>query len=112
MWQMVLLMRYYTKVTKDVQQAKKLLDEYESFYSEKKKEMFYDFNRYALRSVRVYMHNCVLSLKCRLKEGFSFNDLKESMKNVQTIQNECFIYNYHPYQKAIEYTIELKIGDD
>lgn len=107
MWQMVLLMRYYTKVTKDVQQAEKLLNEYESFYSEKKKEMFYDFNRYALRSVRVYMQNCVLSLKCRVKEGFSFDDLKESMKNIQTIQNECFIYNYHPYQKAIEYTIEL-----
>ena len=53
MWQMVLLMRYYTKVTKDVQQAEKLLNEYESFYFEKEKEIIYEFNRYALRSVRV-----------------------------------------------------------
>lgn len=111
MWQMVLLMRYYTNVTKDVQQADNLLNEYESFYSEKKKEMFYDFNRYALRSVRVYMHNCVLSLKCKVKNCLSFDGLKELMKNIQTIQNECFIYNYHPYQKAIEYTIELIDSD-
>lgn len=61
--QMVLLMRYYTKVTKNVTQAENLLKEYELFYEDKEKTMFYEFNKYALRSVRVYMYNCLFSLK-------------------------------------------------
>lgn len=105
MWQMVLLMRYYTKVSKNQQQAQNLLNEYEKFYTNKKDKMYYDFNRYALRSVRVYMHNCFLSLKCKDKE-YSFERLKSDMTIIKTVQLDCFINNYHPYQKAIEYTID------
>ena len=37
-------MRYYTKVTKNVTQAENLLKDYEIFYEEKEKNMFYEFN--------------------------------------------------------------------
>lgn len=104
--QMVLLMRYYTKVTKNVTQAENLLKEYELFYEDKEKTMFYEFNKYALRSVRVYMYNCLFSLKCKYPKIFSFKDIRICLDKIITIQNMCMIYNYHPYQKAIEYTIK------
>lgn len=104
--QMVLLMRYYTKVTKNVTQAENLLKEYELFYEEKEKNMFYEFNKYALRSVRVYMYNCLFSLKCKNPKMFSFKDIRTCLDKIITIQNICMIYNYHPYQKGIEYTIK------
>lgn len=68
--------------------------------------MFYEFNKYSLRSVRVYMHNCLFSLKCKFPQIFSFNDIKRCLDKIISVQSMCMIYNYHPYQKAIEYTIK------
>lgn len=104
--QMVLLMRYYTKVTRNITQAENLLKEYELFYNEKGESMFYEFNKYSLRSVRVYMYNCLFSLKCKFPQIFSFNDIKRCLDKIISVQSMCMIYNYHPYQKAIEYTIK------
>lgn len=104
--QMVLLMRYYTKVTRNITQAENLLKEYELFYNEKGESMFYEFNKYSLRSVRVYIYNCLFSLKCKFPQIFSFNDIKRCLNKIISVQSMCMIYNYHPYQKAIEYTIK------
>lgn len=103
--QMVLLMRYYTKVTKSLKQAQTLLNEYEEFYKEKKNAVFYKFNNYALRSVRVYMHNCLFSLKCKNPDTYDFNAINSNLKDIKIVQNECMIHNYHPYKKAVEYAI-------
>lgn len=105
MGQMVLLMRYYTKVAKNITQSENLLSEYENFYYEKKNSLFYEFNRYAIRSVRGYMHNCLFSLKCKYPQNYSFKSLLVDIEKIRTIQNECMIYNYHPFQKAIEFII-------
>lgn len=105
MGQMVLLMRYYTKVAKNITQSENLLSEYENFYYEKKNSLFYEFNRYAIRSVRGYMHNCLFSLKCKNPQNYSFKSLLVDIEKIRTIQNECMIYNYHPFQKAIEFII-------
>ena len=104
--QMVLLMRYYTKVTKSLKQAQNLLDEYELFYEEKKNAVFYKFNNYALRSVRVFMHNCLFSLKCKNPDKFDFDTIKSNLEDIDIVQNECMIHNYHPYKKAVEYAIK------
>lgn len=103
--QMVLLMRYYTKVTKSLKQAQNLLNEYEEFYEEKKNAVFYKFNNYALRSVRVYMHNCLFSLKCKNPDTYDFDAINSNMEDIRIVQNECMIHNYHPYKKAVEYAI-------
>lgn len=101
----VLLMIYYTKVTQNVEQATNLLQVYEDFYRKKICKSIYEFNKYALRSVLGYMYNCLLSLKCRKHKKYSFDDLIVDMDKINVIQKECWIYNYHPYQKAIEYAI-------
>ena len=111
MGDMVLLMLYYTKVKKNIKQAENLLAEYESFYDEMKDIMHLDFNLYALRSVRVYMHNCLLSLKCKEKKSYAFETLVNDMDQILKVQEECYIFNYHPYKKAIEYTIKLAKKD-
>lgn len=103
--QMVLLMRYYTKVTKSLKQAQNLLNEYEEFYEEKKNAVFYKFNNYALRSVRVYMHNCIFSLKCKNPDTYDFDAINSNLEDIRIVQNECMIHNYHPYKKAVEYAI-------
>lgn len=104
--QMVLLMRYYTKVSKSVRQAENLLREYEIFYEEKKNVVFYEFNKYALRSVRVYMHNCLFSLKCKSFDLYDFKTIKSDLENIRMVQDECMIHNYHPYKKAVEYAVK------
>lgn len=104
--QMVLLMRYYTKVSKSVIQAENLLREYEAFYEEKKNVVFYEFNKYALRSVRAYMHNCLFSLKCKSLDLYDFKTIKSDLENIRMVQNECMIHNYHPYKKAVEYAVK------
>ena len=103
--QMVLLMRYYTKVTRNLKQAQNLLSEYEMFYKEKIDNVFYNFNNYALRSVRVYMYNCLFSLKCKSLDKFDFDTIKSNLEDINAVQNECMIHNYHPYKKAVEYAI-------
>ena len=105
MGQMVLLMRYYTKVVENITQAENLLSEYESFYNEKKNSVFYEYNKYAIRSVRGYMYNCLFSLKCKNHQNYSFGSLLVDIEEIRTIQNVCMIYNYHPFQKAIEFII-------
>lgn len=102
---MVLLMRYYTKVTKSLKQAENLLNEYEEFYKEKKNAVFYQFNNYALRSVRVYMHNCLFSLKCKNPETYDFDAIKSNLEDIKIVHGECIIHNYHPFKKAVEYAI-------
>ena len=105
MGQMVLLMRYYTKVVKSITQSENLLREYESFYNEMKNKLFYEFNKYAIRSVRGYMYNCLFSLKCKNPHNYSFESLLVDIEEIRTIQNDCMIFNYHPFQKAIEFVI-------
>lgn len=115
MWQMVLLMRYYTTISKDVTQATNLLKVYETFYLAMKNQNTYVLNEYSFRSVRVYMYNCVLSLKCK-SDNYSYDELRNDMDNIKTVQNECMIYSYHPYQKALDYVItdltnDLRMGE-
>ena len=109
--QMVLLMRYYTKVTKNPKQAQNLLSEYEAFYKEKNNSVFYDFNKYALRSVRVYMYNCLFSLKCKNPDKFDFDAIKSNLEDINAVQDECMIHNYHPYKKAVEYAVHSITND-
>lgn len=109
-WEMVLLMRSYSK-KKSLTQAKNLLDEYEKYYEKAIIKPKYGFNNYSLKSTRVYMHNCVLSLKTKLKEKYTYDELIKDMDIIESVQSECFVANYHPYQKAIEFLIESLTND-
>lgn len=107
-WEMVLLMRYYTKITKSKTQINNLADQFDEFYNSllqrRRAYSLREFDQYALQTIKNYMHNCVFSALLSISDSYS--EIKDYLKKIQEIQNETFINNYHPYQKAIEYMIE------
>lgn len=102
MWQMVMLMRYYTKESKSLQQIENLIKQYDSFYEKIKSHRYID--TYALKTTKNYMYNCRFSYLTKMPD-FSYKEMQCRIKEIQTIQEETFIRNFHPYQKAVEYLI-------
>lgn len=105
MWQIVFLMRYYVKVTKSREQIDNLIDIFEAQYEDTRKDKTENIiNRYACMSGRNYMYNSRFSYLCESEKGYTYNQMKADLSKIERIQNETFIYNYHPYLKAIEFT--------
>ena len=104
MWHFVFLMRYYVKVTRSKEQIDKLIELFDKHYSENLKDPRENIvNKFACKSGKNYMYNSRFSYYCKLKEEYSFDQMKADLNKIETIQNETFIFNYHPYQKAIEF---------
>lgn len=109
MWQIAMLMRYYTKVTKSREQIDNLLalEEYH----------FKDYNRnpdgnivndYANKSFRNFVYNSRFSFLCQSEKTFSeehYKEMRRDLSKIEAIQNDTFIYNYHPYERALEFSI-------
>lgn len=105
LWMFIFLMRYYTKKTKSRQQIDNLLKEFERHNDESLKLDLNLVDRYSCALARNYMYNSRFSFMC--KEGsYSFDKMKCDLEEIEAIQNDTLIYNYHPYLKAIEFLIE------
>ena len=105
MWKLAFLMRYYTKKTKSLQQIDRLMKVAMRHHSEYVKQRDGNLvNEYADRSFLNYMYNSRFSARCKDERGFSFRELVRELETIRAIQNETFIFSYHPYQKAMEYT--------
>lgn len=105
LWKFIFLMRYYTKKTKSGQQIDHLLEEFERHNNESLQSDLNLVDRYSSSLARNYMYNSRFSFKCK-DAHYSFEEMKKDLEKIETIQNDTFIYNYHPYQKAIEFIIE------
>lgn len=99
MWKYAFLMRYYVKKTKSIQQIDHLLSLSEKHYSESILLEDNIVNHYAARSMRNYMYNSRFSFLCQYDKAYCFKSLKDDIEQIEAIQNETFIYNYHPYEK-------------
>lgn len=105
MWHLVFLMRYYVKKTKSKEQIDNLIPLFEKHYQDNSKDKSENIvNRFACRSGRNYMYNSRFSYYCQSDKNYSFNQMKSDLAEIEKIQNETFIFNYHPYQKAIEFS--------
>lgn len=114
MWKLVLLMRYYSKTTKNSIQIDKVIEINNKHYQESLQESSNVINDYAGRSVRNYMYNCRFSYFCQYKDNYTVDNLIEDLDQIEAIQNETFIKNYHPYQKAylfLKKAIEKELSD-
>ena len=115
MWQLAYLMRYHVKCTKNVNSVEeliKLADFHHDDYN--KKEVHNIVNDYADCSFLNYMYNSRFSFMCQNVETYSYADMKRDLEKIESIQHDTSIFNYHPYQKAIEFTlrwIENKLAD-
>lgn len=114
MWHLAFLMRYYTQKTQSLQQVDKvfnLAEEYCLKYErnrggEKSKDHMHNVvDDYAVRSFRNYMHNSRFSILCSANSVYTYEDMKSGLERIRAVQNETFIFNYHPFQKALEYTL-------
>lgn len=105
LWKFIFLMRYYTKKTKSGQQIDHLLEEFERHNTESLQLDLNLVDRYSSSLARNYMYNSRFSFKCK-NVHYSFEEMKKDLEEIETIQNDTLVFNYHPYQKAIEFIIE------
>ncbi len=103
MWQFVFLMRYYVKQTKTKQQIENLISLFEKHYDENNKSDTNPVDKYACRSVKNYMYNSRFSYMCQYDKNYSFEQMRSDLEQIEAIQNDTFIFSFHPFQKAIEY---------
>ena len=100
--EMALLMRFYTKKSDNIEQANNLLIDFDNFYQTQQNSELIPFNRYALNTVRNYLYNCNFSMRCK-SDSFDFESFKRLLTELETIQKDTMIYNYHPYLKSLQY---------
>lgn len=111
MWQLAFLMRYYTNITKSQEQIDSLISLGEKHHLEYIKGREHNLiNDYAARSFRNYMYNSRLSFILGNNKGLNIQKIEKEVAKIESIQNETFIFNYHPYQKIVEYLC-VKIDD-
>lgn len=107
MWKYAFLMRYYVKKTKSIQLIDGLLELSEKHYFESIQADDNIVNLYAARSMRNYMYNSRFSFLCQSDSTYSFDSLKKDIGQIEAVQNETFVFNYHPYEKAVGFIINL-----
>lgn len=107
LWKFIFLMRYYAKKTKSKQQIDNLITEFERHNTESLREDLNIVDRYACCLAQNYMYNSRFSFLCKDENGdYSFESMKNDLERIDAIQNETLIFNYHPYQKAIEFLMK------
>lgn len=107
MWKLAFLMRYYTKCTNSIEQIDNLLrlaihhhDEYERGNEHNV------VNDCASRSFLNYMYNSRFSFLCQHEKDYTYELMKVDLQKIESIQVQTLIYNYHPYQTALNYVIK------
>ncbi len=102
MWEMALLMRYYTKVERHENQIDNLIKQFDDFAKKQKTKDTTLFDSYALNTISNYMYNCRFSFLTSTAK-FSFERLVDEMRKIENIQSSTGIKDYHPYQKTVEF---------
>lgn len=103
-WHLVLLMRYYTKVTKSKMQIKNLLSHYNVLHTELLQEEMCRFDKYALKTVKNYMYNSQFSFITKDKNS-TYQEVVGTLDEIIDLQYETQIHNFHPYKKAVVYFV-------
>lgn len=115
MWQLAFLMRYHVKCTKNerlINDLIRIVDYHHNDYNDKDDHNI--VNDYSDESFLNYMYNSRFSFMCQHSKAYSYALMKQDLSKIKSIQEETSIFNYHPYQKAIEFTlrcIEQKIKE-
>lgn|SRR5574344_1167291 len=107
MWNIAFLTRYYIKKACSVELIDDLIKLEEKQYQDSIRQDDNIVNRYSDESFRNYMFNSRFSYLCQFDKDYSFGSMKKDLEKIETIQNETLIFDYHPYQKAIEFIIKF-----
>ena len=107
----VLLMRFFVKNGGSQKEVESLLDDFHACVDIFNIKRIFD--KYAINSLKNYMQNCYFSFLLS-KQHIKFEDFKVEVDKIDNLQLQTKIYNFHPYEKAIEYLlneIDINIKD-
>lgn len=108
MWQLAFLMRYYTKCTKSIQQIDNLIKLTTRHHEEYiKSEIRNVVNDCSARSFLNYMYNSRFSFLCQCDKQYVYDRMQADLREIEALQAQTFIMNYHPYQTAIDFTLKF-----
>lgn len=107
MWKLAFLMRYYTKCTNSIEQIDNLLRLAIHHHAEYERGNEHNVvNDCASRSFLNYMYNSRFSFLCQHEKDYTYKLMKVDLQKIESIQAQTLIYNYHPYQTALNYVIK------
>lgn len=106
LWSLTMLMRYYAKVFKNISQIDNLLLLNDKQFDDSLPTESNVVNAYADKSARNYMYNSRFSFRCQFLKDYSLQQMRADLDEIEAIQNETLIINYHPYQKAFEFALK------
>ena len=106
LWSLSMLMRYYVKVFKNHSQINNLLDLNDDQFGDTLPIETNIVNAYADKSARNYMYNSRFSFRCQCLKDYTLHQMRADLDKIEAIQNETLIINYHPYQKAFEFSLQ------
>lgn len=108
----ITLFDYYRKFAKQQIQLDNILQEFKAKYDRAVSGLQDGFNLYAWRTMLNYLYNCRLSyLLNRRKKKPTFDELKQYINEIDSLQQDTYIHNFYPYKKTIEYLILLIKND-
>lgn len=106
LWSLTMLMRYYAKVFKNSSQIDNLIVLNDEQFNETLPTESNIVNAYADKSARNYMYNSRFSFRCQCLKDYTLKQMRADLDEIEAIQNETLIINYHPYQKAFEFSLK------
>lgn len=106
LWSLSMLMRYYAKVFRNGSQIDNLLALNDTQYKDSLPTESNIVNAYADKSTRNYMYNSRFSYRCQCLKDYTLEQMRADLEEIEAIQNETLIINYHPYQKAFEFSLK------
>lgn len=99
-----IVLAYYYRISdsKDINRLDKLCACFDEYYKKVKENNPCKYDRYAMKSIKNYIHNCRFSYALSQKE-YTILQLTNDIKDIERIQEETEFKNYHPYKKALTY---------
>ena len=98
----VLAYYYDTSERKSVQRLKNLLEDFHEYEASMKIKDLSKFDSEAIQSIKSYISNCHFSLSLK-QQDYTIDNLKGDIAEIEAIQEETGITNYHPYKKALSF---------
>ena len=98
----VLAYYYDTSERKSVQRLKNLLKDFHEYEVSMKNKGLSKFDSEAIQSIKSYISNCHFSLSLK-QQDYTIDNLQGDIAEIEAIQEETGITNYHPYKKALSF---------
>lgn len=53
------------------------------------------------------MYNSRFSFLCQCDKQYTYEQMRKDLQEIEALQAQTFIMNYHPYQTAIDFSLKV-----